>query len=219
MNRFIFLLALLAMPFGAIAQESQSAVRHNVSVGGGISLAPEDLAGIESADNKGYVKNGAVVTVHYLAELHRFFGVGATIGHSRNDLNATAVAASFSSSTTVKTEPYRLTFLMADVYGLLPVKQWQFYAKGSLGSMLPDIWEMKITNSVGSGTVTSGREFVPAYAGALGVKYHLGKFNIGLESCLLASKPEFEVELNESITYRKQWLSAFNHTIKTGYRF
>ncbi|MBC5774237.1 hypothetical protein H8S95_09195 [Pontibacter sp. KCTC 32443] len=194
-------------------------MQHKIFVGGGLSMAPESLAGIESADNKGYVENGPIVAINYVAGLHRYYGAGLTIGHSRNNLNAIAVANSFSSATTVQTEAYTLTFLMADLYGMFPVKQWNFYAKGSLGSMLPDIWEMKITNDVGSGTVKSGKKFVPAYAAALGVNYTFGKVDIGLESNLLASEPEFEMQLNQSVSYRKQWLSAFNHTIKTGFRF
>lgn len=218
MNRLILVLALCAVSFCAVAQNGFP-VQHSIYIGGGISMAPEDLAGIESADNKGYVENGPTIAVNYLIRLHRYFGVGATIGHSRNNLNAKAVAQSFTSATTVNTEPYTLTFLMADIYGLLPVKQWQFYGRGSLGSILPDVWEMKIKNDVGSGTVKSGEKFVPAYSGALGLSYNLGRIDVGVESSLLASEPEFEIQLMKSTTYRKQWLSAFNYTIKTGIRF
>ncbi|MBB6609948.1 hypothetical protein H7F15_02770 [Pontibacter sp. Tf4] len=218
MNRYMVMLALLVCSLHVSAQKNNP-VQHAVFIGLGISMAPEDLAGIESADNKGYVRNGPVGTLSYLAGIRKYIGVGATLGHSRNDLNAAAVARAFSSATTVETEPYALTYLMADVYGMYPVKQWQFYAKGSLGSMLPDLWEMEIRNDIATGTVRSGRTFVPAYAGALGLNYSLGKVTIGLESCLLASEPEFEIELNNVTTYRKQWLSAFNHMLKTGYRF
>ncbi|NDK56825.1 hypothetical protein [Pontibacter fetidus] len=218
MIRLVFILALCAVSVGAVAQRSFP-VQHHVYVGGGIAVAPESLAGIESADNKGYVENGPVVALNYLAKLHRYVGIGATLGHSRNNLNAVAVASSFSSATTVKTEPYALTYLMADVYGMLPVKQWQFYVRGSAGSILPTGWEMYITNDVGSGTVKSGQHFVPAYATAAGVTYSLGRIDLGVESNLLASEPEFEVQISKSVSYRKQWLSAFNHTIKTGYRF
>ncbi|MER2999080.1 hypothetical protein [Pontibacter populi] len=218
MIRFYLVLALCVVSMHAVAQ-NEFTVQHSLYVGAGISMAPEDLAGIESIDDKGYVQNGPTIALNYVARFHRYMAVGATIGHSRNDLNSAAVAQSFSSSTSVQTEPYTLTFLMADVYGLFPVKQWQFYAKGSLGSMLPDVWEMKIKNDVGSGSIKSGSKFEPAYAGTLGVNYNFGKISLGLESALLASEPEFEFELNQSVTYKKQWLSAFNHMVKAGIRF
>jgi len=182
-------------------------------------MAPEELAGIKSADGKGYVEHGPVIALSYQATLHKYLGIGATLAHSRNNLNADAVSGSFISATTVQTETYTLTYLMGDVYGTLPVNKWLFYAKGSLGGILPDLWTMEISNNVGKGTVQSGHKFVPAYAGALGVNYKLGKVNIGLESCLLASRPEFDLEMNQVVTYRKQWLSAFNHTIRTGFSF
>ncbi len=218
MSRLVLLLAFLAVSFHAVAQNNFT-LQHSLYAGAGISVAPEDLAGIESIDDKGYVQNGPTIALNYMARFHRFIAIGATIGHSRNNLNALAVAQSFSSATSVQTEPYRLTFLMADVYGLFPVKQWQFYAKGGLGSMLPDVWEMKIRNDVGSGTIKSGGKFEPAYATALGVNYNFGKINLGLESALLSSEPEFEFELNGAVTYKKQWLSAFNHVVKGGFRF
>jgi hypothetical protein len=217
MIRLILTLAFCAVSFCVVAQ-SDFPVQHNIYIGGGLSMAPESLAGIETADNKGYVENGPIFMVNYLTRFHRYIGAGLTLGHSRNDLNSAAVAQAFTSATTVQTEPYTLTFLTADIYGLLPVKQWHFYAKGSLGSMLPDVWEMKIENDFGSGTVKSGKKFGVTYAGALGLNYNLGKIDVGLESSLLVSEPEFEIQL-KSTTYRKQWLSAFNHTVKTGFRF
>jgi hypothetical protein len=218
MNRFYLVLALCAISFCAIAQKGFP-IQHSLYVGAGVSIAPEDLAGIESIDDKGYVQNGPTIALSYIARFHQFIAVGATIGYSQNNLNALAVAQSFSSATSVQTEPYRLTFLMADVYGLFPVKQWQFYAKGSLGSMLPDVWEMKIRNDVGSGTIKSGGKFEPAYATALGVNYNFGKINLGLESALLSSEPEFEFEMNGTFAYKKQWLSAFHHVVKGGFKF
>jgi len=194
-------------------------VQHSLYINGGIAIAPETLAGIESDDNKGYVENGPILALSYVARLHRHFGVGATIGHSRNNLNAAAVSQSFSSATTVDTSPYTLTFLMADVYGMYPVKQWQFYARGSLGSVLPDVWEMHIKNDIGSGTVRSGKTFKPAYGGGLGVNYSFGRIDVGAEYGVLASEPEFEIQLSKSTSYRKQWLSAFNYTLKAGFRF
>ncbi|MEJ8758634.1 hypothetical protein WG947_16595 [Pontibacter sp. H259] len=218
MNRLIWLLAFYMVSLCAVAQRSFP-VQHSIYVSSGISMAPESLAGIESADNKGYVENGLIVAMNYMARLHPYIGIGTTLGHSRNNLNANAVAKAFSSATTVQTEPYKLTFLMADVYGVLPVKKWQFYGRGSLGSILPDVWEMKIKNDIGSGTVKSGDKFVPAYSGAAGVLYKVDRVAIGFETSLLASEPEFEIKLIQSTSYRKQWLSAFNHTFKTGIQF
>ncbi|NEM96597.1 hypothetical protein [Pontibacter burrus] len=217
-SRYLLLLLLLTVGF-RVAAQNISLSQQSVTFGAGISMAPEELAGIKSMDGKGYVEHGPVVMLSYLAMLHKYVGIGATLAHSRNNLNADAVADSFISATTVQTETYTLTYLMGDVYGTLPVNKWLFYARGSLGSILPDLWTMEISNDVGKGTVQSGQKFVPAYAGALGLNYKLGKVSIGLESCLLASRPEFDLEMNQVITYRKQWLSAFNHTIRTGFSF
>lgn len=218
MPRYLFLLILSIVGIKVAAQNNFQSQQY-FTLGAGISMAPEELAGIKSADGKGYVEHGPVIALSYLAMLHKYVGIGATLAHSRNNLNADAVADSFISATTVQTETYTLTYLMGDVYGMLPVNKWLFYTRGSLGSILPDLWTMEISNDVGKGTVQSGHKFVPAYAGALGVNYKVGKVSIGLESCLLASKPEFDLEMNQVVTYRKQWLSAFNHTIRTGFSF
>ncbi|HEY4652481.1 MAG TPA: outer membrane beta-barrel protein [Pontibacter sp.] len=216
MNRLSLVLALLVASLSVSAQQ-RSSVQHSVYVAAGLSIAPEDLAGIKGIDNKGYVEDGSTVAVSYLAEVRRYVGVGATIGYSRNNLNADAIAGAASSE--IKTEAYAHSFLTADIYGIYPVKQWRLYGRVGLGMVLPGAWQMQVTNSMGSGTVQSRRKLVPGYSAGIGFTYALSKFNVGLDSGLLASKPEFEARSASASTSKKQWVSVFNHTIRAGYRF
>jgi hypothetical protein len=215
MSRLLMLIVCLMLLVPAFAQFGKD-VNHTIIMQVGICSVPEELAGVKSVDGKNYVEDGLIYSLGYTAELHRFFSLGASVGRTSNELNQAAIAGA--SLANVKTETFRQTLFFADAYAKLPYKSWQLYLKGSYGSIIPDTWELQVENKSGSGSIHTIQEFSPAYAGGLGINYRLGKVNIGLESILVSTKPEFKIRSNNSITFSRQWISAYNHMLRLGYR-
>jgi hypothetical protein len=177
-----------------------------------------EFGGIAGISLKGFVEDGVNVQVSYTSDLHQNFAIGATIGHSSNNLDTAAIAAA--SAISVDTEPWKSTYVLADVYAKLPVQSWALYAKGSAGVMLPRSWNLYAENEDGSGSIHVSKKFIPAYQVAAGIKYTIQeRVDVGVESGMLASKPEFKIDLEGFQDSRKQWIIAWNSILKVGYRF
>src|SRR5690606_20482340 len=120
---------------------------------------------------KGYVQNGPAAAINYVYRFYKYAGAGVTLSHSQNNLNAEAIGGA--SASEVETEAYKQTFILADIDGLYPFRQWKFYLKGSIGTVIANKWQMTAVNKVGSGTATTGGKPDLAYSGAAGVLYTL----------------------------------------------
>ncbi len=193
-----------------------------IFVTGGVSIPGSEFANATGIEVRDYVDRGPFAAIGFKRDVYKHFAVGATGGYSKNKLNEVAIAEA--SSTTIKTVPWTASFLVADFYAQLPIRRWTPYLKGSVGAVFPNSWEFYAEQSHSNGSFLSGttnttEDVQLAYMGGLGVSYTATRFVLGIESNLLAYKPEFEIDLNGSPGNRKEWIATFNQTISIGYKF
>lgn len=222
MNRYLLLLISLLLSISASAQVEKFQKGTTVFVMGGISIPGSEFAEATGIEVRDYVERGIFGAAGFKRDVHRNFAVGLTGGYSSNKLNVKAIEEA--STTSIVTVPWTASFVVADLYGQLPLRSWTIYLKGSVGAMFPNNWEFYAEQQHSNGTFIKGttrttEDIELAYLTGIGLNYTANRFVIGVESNLLAYKPEFEIDLNGSPGAREQWIATLNQALSIGYKF
>lgn len=192
-----------------------------VFITGGVSIPGSEFANATGIEVRDYVNRGPFAAIGFKRDIYKHFAVGATGGYSKNELNEVAIAEA--SSTTIKTVPWTSSFLVADFYAQLPLRKWTPYLKGSVGATFPNNWEFYAEQVIDKnklkGNTKTTEDVQLAYMAGIGLDYTINRFVVGIESNVLAYKPEFEIDLNGSLGSRKEWIATLNQTISIGYKF
>lgn len=222
MKKYVLIILCCISSLSVSAQVDSFHKGTTMFITGGVSIPGSEFAEATGIEVKNYVNKGVYTAFGFKIDAFRHFAVGATGGYTKNSLNIQAIEEA--TSTEIETTPWTSSFLLADFYAQLPVKKWTVYLKGSVGAMFPNNWEFyaKQENSNGStldGTTKTAEKIEPAYLTGLGLNYTANRFVIGIESNVLAYKPEFLIDLNGSPGTKKQWIATLNQTVSLGYKF
>lgn len=216
MKQTLLFVLLLCCSVSTYAQRSDTRP-HHINAGLGIAVPPgvtHEIMGVTADD---IIMDGQLFTISYAGDIFRFLALGATFGSRSNTINGDAIAEA--SSATVTVEPWKMNFLLSDLYLKLPVKNLTIYAKGSAGIGFPRAWRLNAVNESGRVTISTGPKMTQVYGAAGGISYSFGIFEIGIESGALVNSPEFELDLDGDITRQKQIVGTINHSLKVGLRF
>ena len=221
MTKYILAIVCLFLAITAMAQNGHTN-KSTIIITGGVAIPGSEFADATGIDVKDYVDRGLFTSVSFKRDISRYFAAGFTGGFAKNELNEKAIAEA--SSTRIETVPWTSTFVVTDFYAQLPLRKWKVYLRGSVGAMFPNDWEFYAEQDGSNGVMIKGTTnttdaIKPALLGGIGLSYNLNRFVIGIESGVLAYKPEFEIDLNGSPGSREEWIATLNQTISLGYEF
>ncbi|WP_242916971.1 hypothetical protein [Pontibacter liquoris] len=221
MQRFIlvFLLACLSAP--AFAQETgDPASRLSFNVGAAWPLNEFNSKDYDDA-YPAFAKNGALLQLSYTHTLKNRVALGATAAWRSNKFDMDRFVMPEDELVLSKeSTPWRSLFLLADVQYQVPAKDGYFYVKGSVGAAYSRSAFLDINTPFGHVTRTADNSMAPAYGLSTGVHVNLRQFGLGLETGLLATKPEFEIENAQGeVTKYKQPMTTMHLSLLVSYAF
>ncbi len=196
-----------------------------ISVNAGPSFPTGDYAGTRDLTNDGFAKLG----LNYFAEGAWFFspnfGIGANWGYSTHALDESALSRIKAGeqgivSATYTSDPYKVTTLMAGIYGNIPLSGHLALTFKLLAGRFAAKWpKQSITYNTAIDSSLQHRSTEGASASKFsvmagaGFRYNLShRIGISLQAAYTGAKPKFEVNLGGETANIEQKFGMVNLT-------
>lgn len=225
MKRFILAaLAVLAITFGATAQDDASLERHSVYMQAGMAT-PRGTFGTSSfeEDYPEFADIGVLLQGGYRYRISKFLAAGGSLAFRYNSFNMDALVEDSDNLVTGKdAKGWQSVMALADVYAFypLPDEVTTLYAKAMAGASFNRSAAWHIDTPYGSIDMPADNAKAAAYGWAAGLMLNAKPVELYVEAGMLYTKPEFNVLNTTGEAFRhKQAMHTFNVSLGVSYSF